>query len=158
MDHQKNTVLSRVDELAGPVLAEHQAELVDLQFVHEHGQWVLRFFLDKAGGITLDECASISEHFGRIFDAADPIPQQYVLEVSSPGLNRALHNEKDFSRFAGERVDVKMFAPINGRRNFKGRIDSVHEGMVDIKDETEQLHSLPIEGIARARLDPEIDI
>ena len=131
---------------------------MDLQFVHEHGSWVLRFFLDKEGGITLDDCATLSHTVGEALDAANIISQSYSLEVSSPGLNRPLKKEKDFQKFVGERIDVTMFAPVDGRRHFKGSIQSAGEGQVTVKDEEERLCALPIEGIAKAKLDPEIKI
>src|SRR5438045_1218062 len=102
MTNVKSLLLEQIEKLAAPVLQEHAAELVDLQFVHEHGQWVLRFFLDKEKGITLDDCATISEHLGRMLDATDVIPQAYALEVSSPGINRPLRKEEDYKRFIGE--------------------------------------------------------
>ena len=86
MANSKSILIEQIEQIAGPVLAEHNAELVDLQFIHEHGQWILRFFLDKPGRITLDDCATISEHLSRILDATDVIKQSYSLEVSSPGI------------------------------------------------------------------------
>src|SRR5688572_4721429 len=154
----KSLLIEQIEQLADPVLQEHGAELVMTEFVHEHGSWVLRFFLDKPQGITLDDCATISEHLGRILDASNTIPQSYSLEVSSPGVYRPLRKEKDFERFKGERADIHLYAPINGRRNFKGTIEDVREGAVQIKDVTQQIFSLPLSGIAKAKLDPEIKI
>lgn len=148
--------MEQIEQVAAPVLAEHEAELVDDMFVHEHGQWVLRFFLDKPGGITLDDCATISEHLGRNLDAADVIPQAYTLEVSSPGINRPLKKEADYKRFIGEKVDVTLYAPINGRRHFKGTLQSVNEGTVIVQEAPQLSHILPLIDIAKARLDPEI--
>ncbi len=154
----RNVLIEDIEKLAAPVLQEHGAELVLVEFLHEHGSWVLRFFLDKPGGITLDDCATLSEHLGRNLDASNLIPQAYSLEVSSPGLYRPLRKEQDFERFKGERVDINLYAPINGRRHFRGTIESVHEGIVDVKDVAQQVYSLPLSGIAKAKLDPEIKI
>jgi ribosome maturation factor RimP len=154
----KGVLIEQIEQLAEPVLQEHGAELVLVEFLHEHGSWVLRFFLDKPNGITLDDCATISEHLGRILDATDVISQSYSLEVSSPGIYRPLRKEKDFERFKGERADIHLFAPINGRRNFKGTIEGVAEGNVQIKDVAQQVFLLPLSGIAKAKLDPEIKI
>ncbi len=152
----RNALLEQVQQLTDPVLAQHGTELVDLQFVHEHGQWVLRYFIDKENGVTLEDCAVVSEHVGRVLDAADTIPQSYSLEVSSPGINRALKKESDFRRFIGERADVTLFAPINGRRHFRGQIESVENATVALRDSEDVLFSLPIEGMAKAKLDPDI--
>jgi ribosome maturation factor RimP len=154
----KSLLIDEIERLAAPVLQEHGAELVYVEFVHEHGNWVLRFFLDKPNGITLDDCATLSEHLGRNLDATNLIPQSYSLEVSSPGIYRPLRKEKDFERFKGERADIQLFAPLNGRRHFRGTIEGVAEGQVQVKDVTEQVFSLPLSGIAKAKLDPEITI
>ena len=158
MANAKSILMEQIEQVAAPVLAEHNAELVDATFVHEHGQWVLRFFLDKPGGITLDDCATISDHIGRHLDATDVIRQSYVLEVSSPGLNRPLKKEADYKRFVGEKVDVTMYAPINGRRHFKGVLQSVESGNVVVQDDTKQSFALPLADVAKAKLDPEIHI
>ena len=152
----KTLLIEQIEQVAAPVLAEHQAELVDMIFTHEHGQWVLRFYLDKAGGITLEGCATISEHLGRNLDATDIIQQAYTLEVSSPGINRPLKKEADYQRFIGERVDVTLFAPLNGRRHFKGRLQSVNSGVVIVQEAPQQSFALPLAEVAKAKLDPEI--
>ncbi len=152
----KTVLLEQIEQLAGPVLAEHGAELVDLLFVHEHGQWVLRFYLDKSGGITLDDCAMISDHLGRHLDASDIIAQPYRLEVSSPGIHRPLKKEADYKRFIGEKVDVTLYAPLNGRRHFKGTLRSIDSGAVVVQDVSQQSFVLPLADVAKAHLDPEI--
>src|SRR5262249_46895096 len=101
MATSKTLLMEQIEQVAARALAEHRAELVDSMFVHEHGQWVLRFLLDKEGGITLDDCATISDHLSRNLDAADVIPQSYTLEVSSPGINRPLKKEADYKKFIG---------------------------------------------------------
>lgn len=156
MANAKSILIGQIEPLAAPVLQEHGVELVDTQFVHEHGQWVLRFFLDKQGGITLGDCAIISEHLGRVLDAADVIKQPYSLEVSSPGVNRPLKKESDYQRFIGERIDVTLYAPLNGRRHFKGILRSVQPGIAVVEEAPEQVFSLPLEDVAKAHLDPEI--
>jgi ribosome maturation factor RimP len=156
MSNTKSILIEQIEQIAAPVLAEHSAELVDIVFVHENGQWVLRFFLDKPGGITLEDCARISEHLGRNLDATDVIKQSYTLEVSSPGINRALKKEADYQRFIGERVDVTLYAPLNGRRHFKGTIQSVNSGTVIVQEAPQQSFALALADVAKARLDPDI--
>ncbi|MFA5975615.1 MAG: ribosome maturation factor RimP [Elusimicrobiota bacterium] len=158
MTAAKSVIVEQIEQLSFPVLQEHGAELVDLQFVHEHGHWVLRFFLDKENGITLDDCAQLSNHLGRILDATDVIQQSYSLEVSSPGLYRPLRKESDFKRYIGQRVDARVFAPLNGRRHFRGIIESAENDTVIVRDSTGEVISLPLAGLAKANLDPEIEI
>lgn len=158
MPGTKSILIEKVEQTSTPVLARHSAELVDLLFVHEHGQWVLRFFIDKAGGITLDDCATISHEISAVLDAEDLIPQSYSLEVSSPGLNRPLKKPTDYQRFIGERVDVTLFAPLNGQRHFHGTIQAVDEEHVTVQGDPGQTYALPLADVAKARLDPDIQI
>lgn len=158
MSTVKNQIIEQVAQVAEPVLRENQVELVDLQWVHEHGQWVLRFFLDKAGGITLDDCAMLSDRIGGQLDAANVIPQSYSLEVSSPGVYRPLKKAEDFDRFKGEKVDVTLFAPLNGRRHFKGTLTGFSNGAVGVIDSNGETFQLPQSDIAKAHLDPDIEI
>ena len=156
MANAKSILIEQIEQTVVPVLQDHGAELVDAQFVHEHGQWVLRFFIDKPRGVTLGDCAAISELIGPLLDAADVIKQQYSLEVSSPGINRPLKKESDYQRFIGERVDVTLYAPLNGRRHFKGTLQSVQPGFAVVQEAPEQVFLLPLEDVAKAHLDPEI--
>ncbi len=158
MANAKSVLLEEVEKVCAPLLLEHAAELVDLEFVHEHGQWVLRFFLDKENRITLDDCAIISDELGRVLDTTELIPQSYSLEVSSPGINRPLKKQGDFERFKGERVEVTLFAPLDGRRHFKGVIENVAPGILSVKDVSQKVFALELGNIAKARLDPEIEI
>ena len=156
MGSSKTVLIDQIEQLTAPVLAEHAVELVDLQFVHEHGQWILRYFLDKEGGVTLDDCATVSEHLGRTLDAADVIPQRYSLEVSSPGIDRPLKKESDYRRFIGQRADVTLFAPLDGRRHFRGLIESVEPGQVTLRDSEQAVFALSLANVAKAKLDPDI--
>lgn len=156
MGQTKSVVLQKVESLVAPALAQETMELVDLEYVHEHGQWVLRLFLDKPGGITLDDCARMSERLGGILDAADPIPQSYSLEISSPGINRPLRKDADYDRFRGEKVEISMYAPVNGRRHFKGVLQGLEQGKVVVEESPEVRFMLPLADIAKARLDPDM--
>lgn len=159
MAQAKSLLIEQIEQLTAPILLEHGAELVDLQFVHEHGQWVLRYFLDKEKGITLDDCAKLSDHLGRILDASDLIKPSYSLEVSSPGIYRPLRKESDFRRFAGQLMKATVYAPIQGRRHFKGAIETVGDGAVVVRDEQNgEAFTLPLDNVAKANLDPEIEI
>ena len=102
-----------VEALLEPILDADGIELVDVEYVRERN-WILRIFIDKEGGVDLADCQSISEKAGEILDEKDIIPDNYMLEVSSPGLDRVLKKDKDFRRYAGSDVDVKLSAHLEG--------------------------------------------
>src|SRR5437016_1113302 len=106
--------LSAIEQAVTPLLDQEKAELVDLKFVQEGHRWVLKLFLDKPGGITLDDCAYFSDRIGSVLDESNAIGKSYVLEVSSPGIDRVVKKEKDFKRFAGQPVKVRLKLPQNG--------------------------------------------
>ena len=144
-------VIKEVTLLIEPVLEEMDVELVDMEYLSEHGRWVLRIYVDQEGGINLDGCARVSREIGDLIDVKEIIQHEYVLEVSSPGLNRPLKKEKDFLRSVGNKVKVRMVAPVEGRRNFTGYLRDYRDGMlfVDVKD---ILVSLPRTDVEKANL------
>jgi len=103
-------------------------ELVDVEYLTQGGRWIVRVYVDREGGVTLDECAMLSRELGPLLDVKDVIPHEYVLEVSSPGLNRRLKKEKDFVWARGKKVKLRIRNPIDGRRNFTGMLTDVREG------------------------------
>jgi len=107
-----------VEKLLEPVLEADGFELADVEYVRERN-WILRLFIDKDGGVDLNDCQAVSEKAGAILDEKDVIPDNYILEVSSPGIDRILKKDKDFLRFAGEKVDIKLFAPLDGNKDLK---------------------------------------
>jgi ribosome maturation factor RimP len=143
---------SVIEKLVEPLLAQESAELVDLQILREHGRQILRFFLDKSGGITLDDCEHLSHRIGALLDEADAVPGSYVLEVSSPGLDRVLKKERDFVRFAGQAVQVRLRLAQDGRRNFKGTLTGFSDGKVKVECEGNPFE-FPLSLIEEARLD-----
>lgn len=100
---------ARAEEMLEPIMKENQFELVDVEYVKEAGNWYLRAYVDKDGGITLDDCELVNRTWSDLMDQADFISEAYILEVSSPGLGRQLKKEKDFQRSIGENVDVKFY-------------------------------------------------
>jgi len=148
---------AQIEKLIEPLLAQEAAELVDLEFVRERGAQVLRFYLDQAGGITLDDCERLSNRIGALLDDAELIPGSYVLEVSSPGLDRVLRKERDFARFKGQAVRVRLKAPQNGRRNFKGVLQGFSEGRVQVECEGSRCE-FPLGLIDEARLDYKAEV
>ncbi|HHV77176.1 MAG TPA: ribosome maturation factor RimP [Syntrophothermus lipocalidus] len=129
-------VVERVEPIIERELEPVGIDVVDVQYKNQAGRWVLQVFIDKPGGVDLDTCQQASEIIGRALDWEDPIPHSYVLEVSSPGLDRVLKKDKDFERFTGKKVTVKVREPINNQKNFKGLLLGLRDGkiMVDLGD------------------------
>lgn len=113
-------VAQLVEGWAGPMAADLGLELVAVEFVKEGADWFLRLYIDKPGGVTHDDCEALSNRIGAKLDAADPIPQSYHLEVSSPGLERPLRKDADFVRFAGLKVRVHTYAAWQGKKQWDG--------------------------------------
>lgn len=117
---KRETYEQKTEALLAPIMEEHQFELVDVEYVKEGGSWYLRAYIDKPGGITVDDCETVSRALSDLLDEQDFIDEAYILEVSSPGLGRPLKKEKDFARSIGEEVDVKTFRAINHQKDFTG--------------------------------------
>ena len=149
-ENQKQ-VRQQLEQIAEILVASEGMELVDLEYRREGRHWMLRLFIDKDGGVTLDDCASISRELGDLLDVKDIIPQAYVLEVSSPGLNRRLRKKEDFARFAGQKVRLQLFAPIDGRRKIVGELEGVEDEAV-IVAAPEGRCSVNLKDIAKANL------
>jgi ribosome maturation factor RimP len=149
---EQSGIIKEVFELTESLLRETVMELVDVEFLFERGKWLLRVYIDKEGGVTLDDCASVSRELGDLIEARGIINYPYVLEVSSPGLNRPLKKEKDFIRSIGKLVVVTMFKPINSRKKFTGRLTGVGEGVVSLLLDDSTMADLPLKDINKARL------
>lgn len=143
-----------MSELAGTIAGDLGLELVDVSFVKEHGTYFLRVFIDKEGGVFLDDCERLSELLGARLDEIDPIPGSYNLEVSSPGLDRPLKKRSDFERFCGRAVRLKTYAPVEGRKNWTGVLLGLDGDDVRI-DVDGREYALPLKMVARANLVPE---
>lgn len=141
-----------IEALLTPLIEQEGGELVDLQWRKEGPQWVLRLFLDKPNGITLDDCAYFSDRVGATLDEGDKIAKSYVLEVSSPGLDRVIKKDKDFERFSGKPVKLRLKLPENGQRRFAGVLQGLNEGKVSVQVEKE-MKAFARENIDELRLD-----
>ena len=141
-------VETQVENLLAEILTDTDYELVDVEYVKEGRDWYLRIFVDKAGGVDLDDCQAVSEKLGARLDEADIIGGAYILEVSSPGIDRILKKDKDFVREAGKVVDVTLYAPLDGKKFFVGELVGRDEKFLHIKD----AEPLPREKIAQVRL------
>lgn len=129
-----------VAEFALPIVEKHSFELVDVEFVKEGASWYLRVYIDKPSGVTIDDCQVVSEELSDKLDEVDPIKQSYFLEVSSPGLDRPLKKDRDFEKYKGEPVEVKLFQPVNGKKAFEGELVGLIDNRIVIKpNDTETL-------------------
>ena len=144
-----------VEELLTDILEQEQLELVDIEYVKEGKSWFLRVFIDKENGVDIEDCGLVSEKLGEKLDAIDPIPQNYFLEVSSPGAERPLKKPQEFLRAVGKHVNIKTYEPIEGSKEFEGTLLSYDEKeitlSIKIKTRTKEI-TLPTEKIAKARL------
>ena len=138
--------------LAEPAAGSLGLELVDVEYLKEGGRWVLRLTIDKPQGITHADCQLLSEAVGAELDRLDAIPNQYYLEVSSPGLERALRSEADYGRFAGRVAVVHTFAPFEGRREWQGVLQGLQGGRVILEVEGRGIVGIPVELVSGARL------
>ena len=145
------SVIDHVIRVAEPLLNKMGFELIDVEYVTEHGRRVLRFYVDKDGGITLDDCAMVSRQFSDVIEDEDISQHEYVLEVSSPGLNRRLKRENDFLQVIGKKIKVKMIVPIKGRQKFTGYLRGIEDGTLSLEIEKESI-LLPLRDIAKANL------
>lgn len=129
----RKKVTAAITEIALPPAEKLGLELVDVEYTVEHGRWYLRVFIDKEGGVTLDDCQALSEKLDVLLDRVNPIPHAYVLEVSSPGIERHLKTVADFQRFRGHLVKVTTFAPQNEKKQLVGRLIDVSEQTVVLR-------------------------
>lgn len=115
-------ITDKVSELAKPIVAECGCTLWDVEYVREAGSWYLRIFIDKEGGVGIDDCERISRALDPVLDAEDPIPDSYVFEVGSAGAERELKRPGDFDMFMGSEVEVRLYQPINGAKSYVGTL------------------------------------
>ena len=140
----------RVEQLLKQPVAELGYELCDVDFVKEYGDWVLTLYIDKEGGVNIDDCERVSRAVDPMLDEADPIEQAYMLSVSSLGLDRPLKKDADYSRNIGKRIEIKLFAPKNGKKEFAGELVTFDEANVVVHLESGEL-VLERKAIALAR-------
>lgn len=152
----KHTVEEKTRALAEPLVAAEGLDLVDVEFVREPGGWILRVFIDKPGGrVGLEECSTVSNALDPVLDVEDFIPNEYSLEVSSPGLNRPLKKLEHFKRVIGQKVKVKTYGPMGDppRKNFSGVLTQVGEADVTVEVEGAGAFQIPFREIAKANLE-----
>ncbi|KAF1296756.1 ribosome maturation factor RimP [Enterococcus sp. JM4C] len=152
-----SNVVETVTDYLTPIVDEQNFELVEVEFVKEGKNWFLRVFIDKEGGIDIEECALVSEQLSEKLDSVDPdpIPQAYFLEVSSPGAERPLKKEADYEKAIGEYVNVSLYQAIDGEKQYQGFLQSVspEELVLKIRIKTREKELvLERKNIAKARL------
>ena len=149
---KRETYEQKIEELIAPIIEQNQFELVDVEYVKEGGTWYLRAYIDKPGGITVDDCEVVSRALSDLLDKHDFIEDAYVLEVSSPGLGRPLKKEKDFARSIGEEVDVRTFRAISHQKEFTGILRDYDKEKIVLEMEDQELLEIARADIALIRL------
>ena len=149
---KKEIYEQRTEELLLPIVEGHGFELVDVEYVKEGGNWYLRAYIDKPGGITVDDCEVVSRTFSDILDEKDYIEDSYIFEVSSPGLGRPLKKEKDFQRSIGEEVEIRTYRAIDRQKEFIGILTEYDKDTVTIEYEDETTQVFDRSDIALIRL------
>ena len=148
--------MERVRSVAWRVTADRGFELVDVELKRAAGGQLLRVYVDRPGGIGLDELQSVSEEVSAILDAEDPIDGHYTLEVSSPGLDRPLRGEADYRRFVGRLAKLSSYEPVEGRRHWTGRIVACDDGIVTLDLVGEKASArVPLAKVSHGRLEVE---
>ena len=132
---KRETYETRTEELITPILDRMNFELVDVEYVKEGGTWYLRAYIDKEGGITVNDCEAVAREMNEILDREDFVEDSYVFEVSSPGLGRQLKKEKDYIRSMGKEVEIRTYRAINREKEFYGILSAYDENTVTIKTE-----------------------
>ena len=151
-----SSIENRVQEIAERVAIEHGLELVHTEVAGPENKPIVRVFIDKPQGVTHDDCSEMSNYLGTVLDVEDFIHASYTLEVSSPGLERGLYKRSDYERFAGSEAKLKTRLPINGQRNFRGRLLGVEGDDVIFDDRTNGQVRVPLDTITKANL--EVDV
>lgn len=144
-------IKTTVEAMVSPFLEENRIELVDIEYVKEGSNWFLRVYVDKEGGIDIDDCGRVSEYLSAKLDEKDPIPSAYFLEVSSPGAERPLKKPDDFRRAVGKHVFVTTYEPVDGLKEFEGKLAAYDEESLEV-EMGKKKHVVPVGKVAGARL------
>lgn len=142
---------AKTEQMILPILERMQFELVDVEYVKEGGTWYLRAYIDKEGGITVNDCEAVAREMNELLDAEDFISESYIFEVSSPGLGRPLKKEKDYIRNMGKEVEIRTYRAINRSKEFYGILKKYDKDSVTIVDENEEIQTFQKSEIALIR-------
>lgn len=149
---KKEVYEQKTEELVGPITEEYGFELVDVEYVKEGGTWYLRAYIDKPGGIAVDDCEVVSRRLSDLLDEKDYIDDAYILEVSSPGLGRPLKKEKDFKRSVGKEIEIRTYRAVDKQKEFVGILKEYDKDTVTIEYEDETVKTFDRGDIALIRL------
>jgi ribosome maturation factor RimP len=152
-----SSVEDRVKAIAERVAIDHGLELVHIEVAGPDNKPIVRIFIDKPNGVTHQDCSEVSLHVGTVLDVEDFIHASYTLEVSSPGLERGLYKPEDYERFAGSLARMRTRKPINGQRNFRGRLLGMEGAEVLFEDRTSGRVKIALDSIAKANLELDVD-
>lgn len=152
-----DSIAARVQELAEQVAIDHGVELVHAEVAGPENKPIVRVFIDKPQGVTHEDCSEVSTHLGTILDVEDFIHASYTLEVSSPGLERGLYKRADYERFAGSNAKLKTRQPIDGQRNFRGRLLGLEGDELIFEDRTSGRVRVPLNLITKANLEVDVE-
>ncbi len=148
---QAKEIVKLIEELSAPILEKNELEFVDAEFVKEGPNWYLRLYIDKDGGISVDECELVSRALDEVLDD-DITEQPYILEVSSPGIDRVLKRDREYVKYKGRTVDVKLFKAVDGVKEFQGVLTGLIDDNVVIVDEENNELKFPKKDVASTRL------
>jgi len=149
---QRDPIAERIDNIAAQAAKDNGVEFVHSEIVGSKRNMTVRIYIDKPEGVTLEDCSTVSRAIGDVIDADDFIPSPYVLEVSSPGLERPLFSIRDFEKFTGKKAKVKTSDAIDGQANFSGRIEAVEGSEIVFEDKTNGTVRIPFDKIVKANL------
>ncbi|MGI6622245.1 MAG: ribosome maturation factor RimP [Clostridiaceae bacterium] len=147
----KKSISEIVTEIALPIVEQADCELVDVEYVKEGSSWFLRVYIDKPGGVTLDDCESVSRPLSKKLDELDPISHNFYMEVSSPGLERPLKKPRDFTRAIGSPVEIRLYKAIDGIKKFEGELLAYDGESLTIKTENEENLKFMMEQISKVK-------
>lgn len=149
---EKNSVTERIESIASEVAKKMEVEFVHAEVAGTKRNMIVRIFIDKPKGVTIEDCTNVSREIEQVLDTDDFIPAAYVLEVSSPGIERQLYKLADFEKFAGELARVKTNTEIGGQKNFTGTIFRVEGDTIIFEDATRGTVNIPFTSVAKANL------
>ena len=149
---KKDTYEARFEEILVPIASQYGVEIYDVEFVKEAGDYFLRAYIDKEGGVTIDDCENVSRAVSDVMDQDDFIEEVYTLEISSPGLGRTLKKDKHLQKSIGEQVELKCYKPIDGQKEFSGRLVTFDKDSVTLQDENGQETTFARADLAQIKL------